>query len=368
MIKKWLKLKKNNTKTIKNNNNKSPGKLKDKDKFNVIGGLLGDKDKRTHKSIWWGVFNIICAISLVLGIIFYVRGMMGMNYEIMNNTTPIGTNLEFSKSRAKVIVKDVWTDKNKDVLVVKLGYPGASRDVLPVDGAEYNITLITNDGKKPKIEGKYGILGTEGDAYLFLKGDIEEKAYQIVIANTLQLSTGKGSGNLDKSTKVNDDSLEKALAETSFGETDDNGIMFQSSGSKKKPPKFDNVNFRVNAYTDTTHIYNGSFLNSDGDIDYGKVVSQTSIEGVVNHINNQIKKSEENLKTYKQSQKQYEKRVKKNKKDADAKKNVEDVKDSINEEEKNLKKLKETKRIYEEADFDKSSFGNMQEKLKFQNL
>ncbi|WP_150879535.1 flagellar biosynthesis protein FliS [Staphylococcus aureus] len=346
-------------------------KVKDtpKTKYRIIGGLLGDKDKRTRSAIWWVVIRLLCGAGLVLGIIWFVQGKSAMNYEIKNNTTPIGTQLEFSKNEAKVNIKDVWTDKKRDVLVVKLGYTNGARKMLPTDGVNYNLTLLTNNGKTPKLSGSYGMLGTEGDGYLFLKGDIDKEAYQLVIANQLQLSSGSPDSDTNtKGSEISGDSIEKELSKASFEEADDKGVLFNKFTGKDSEPKFDNVNFRVNGFSKSTNVYDGSFLKQDGSIDYGKVVSKTSVDKAINRIDEKIKKSEDKLKTYEVSKEEYEKRVKKNKKDKDAKKSVEDVKKSIENEEEAIKELKESKRVYEESDFDKSDFGEMQEKMKFMEL
>lgn len=340
-----------------------------KNNYKIIGGLLGDKDKRTRSAIWWVVFRLLCGAGLVIGIFWFFQGKSAMNYEIKNNTTPIGTQLEFSKSEAKVNIKDVWTDKKRDVLVVKIGYTNGARKSLPTDGENYNLTLLTNNGKTPKLSGSYGMLGTEGDGYLFLKGDIDKEAYQLVIANQLKLSSGSPeSSSSSQNTEISDDSMEKELSKASFEEADDKGVLFNKFTGKKSEPKFDNINFRVNGYSKSTNVYNGTFLKNDGSIDYGKVVSKTSVDAAINKIDKQIKQAEDKLKTYEVSKEEYEKRVKKNKKDKDAKKSVEDVKKSIEDEEKTIKDLKESKRVYEESDFNKSDFGAMQEKMKFMDL
>ena len=357
-----------NKKKIKHTEKKK--KLKDKHKYKVIGGILGDKDPRTKKSLRWLIFWIVCMAGFCLGLVLFINGKANMKFEIENNTTPIGTKETFSKSEADVTIKDVWTDKNRDLLVVKLGYNDSARKKLPVDGENYNITLLTNNGNRPNLKGSYGVLGTEGDGYLFLKGDIKKEAYQIVIANQVQLSTGsdtEANGGTSER-ELDEESMDKALSEASFEESDSKGHIFNKLGNKDKAPRFDNINFRVNGYSDSTNVYNGSFLKGDGSIDYGKVVGKTSIDAAIKKADKKVDKRESEVKLYERSVKDFESRVKKNKKDKEAKKNLEKSKKSLEDAKENLETAKNTKEQWENLDYEKSDFGNMQEKLKFKSL
>lgn len=365
-IKKITKKEKNSNKKTK----KKDKKLKDKHKYKVIGGILGDKDTRTKKSLRWLLFWILCFAGLVLGIVLFINGKSNMNYEIENNTTPIGTKEEFSKSGADVTIKDVWTDKNRDLLVVKLGYNDSARKKLPIDGDNYHLTLLSNKGKRPDITGSYGILGTEGDGYLFLKGDIKEEAYQIVIANQVQLSTGGKAGDETGSSEreLDEASMDKALSEASFEKSDSKGHMFSNLGGKDGEPRFDNIDFRVNGFSDSTNVYKGTFLKEDGSIDYGKVVGKTSIDAAIKKADKKVKKRESEVKLYERSVKDFESRVKKNKKDKEAKKNLEKSKKSLEDAKENLETAKKTKEQWKNLDYDKSDFGDMQEELKFKTI
>lgn len=345
-------------------------KQKDKHKFKVIGGILGDKDPRTRKALRWLIFWLVCMAGLIFGIIGFVHGKSNMNFEIQNNTTPIGTKEEFSKSKANVTIKDVWTDKNRDLLVVKLGYDDASRRKLPIDGESYNLTVLTNNNKKLNLKGSYGILGTEGDGYLFLKGDIKKQAYQIVISNQVQLATGSdgGAAQADHERELDEESMDKALSEASFEDSDSKGHILSKFTNKKGEPRFDNIDFRVNGYSDSTKVYKGSFLKEDGSIDYGKVVGKTSISAAIDKADKKVKKRQSDVELYERSVENFESSVKKNKKDKEAKKNLEKSKKSLEDAKDNLEKAEKAKEKWENLDYDKSDFGNMQEKLKFQTL
>lgn len=339
--------------------------IRDKDKYKVIGGLLGDHSRMTVEGVVKGVLFLIFSALVIIAIVKSPKDLAEMSKYKMSNTTPIGQELEFSKSKATLYLKDVWTDKDRDMTVVKLGYNKAARKKLSTMGENYHLHMIADKGHAPKVKVQYGILDTEGDGYLFIKGKLEKRAYQIVIANTLDL----GDGNLDdtsSASKYADKSLSEAISKTSSNATNDKGLLFGSGNvDKEDQPKADNIDFRVNPYSDTTHVFKeGSFLNGDGSINYGKVVGQTSVKKVIGDLEKEISQSESNLESLEAAKKEYEGRLKKKKDNSEAKGNLENAKSSIDSEKENLKKLKDKKAQYENDEFDREDFGEMQENIK----
>ncbi|MCW0998231.1 flagellar biosynthesis protein FliS, partial [Streptococcus anginosus] len=87
-------------------------------------------------------------------------------------------------SEAKLKFGGAWTDKNRDVTVVKLGYNKKAREELSTKGTQYKLFVVDNDNKIQKhAKISYGILGTQGDGFLIIDGKLDKKAYQIVMTN-----------------------------------------------------------------------------------------------------------------------------------------------------------------------------------------
>lgn len=348
----------------KNSKVKKNKKPRDKDKYKIIGGLLGDHSRMTVEGVVKGILFVIFSGLVIFAVVKAPTDLSEMSKYKMSNTTPIGQELEFSKSGAAINLKDVWTDKNRDLTVVKLGYNKAARKKLSTTGKNYHLHMITDKGHVPKAEVEYGILNTEGDGYLFIKGDLEKRAYQIVIANTLNLGSNHNEAT-DSASKYADKSLSEAISKTSSNATNDKGLLFGGGNvDKEDQPKADNIDFRVNPYSPTTHVYKeGSFLNSDGSINYGKVVGQTSVKDVLKDLNKDISKSETNLESLEAAKKEYEGRLKKEKKNTEAKSNLEEAKSSIDSEKDNLQKLKDKRNQYEKDKFGEEDFGDMQDEI-----
>lgn len=352
------------------------------ERFEMYHSILGDKAETTRKGFSTFAFLMFLFIGAILTVVWLFVAQLNYNQFKRDNTTDIGTELKFTKSGAKVSIGDVWTDKSRDVVMVKLKYDNAARKLLSTNGKKYKLYLIDEKRRKPKdLSMSYGVLGTEGDGYLFLKGNIKEQAYHILITNQVEFLTGgsdsDSSGSEDDglgetssisdqdADDLTDSAIRESLSDVNQGDVSDNGII---QFNKKDKPRLDYIDFRVNAYSDTTNVYDGSFIDDKGDIDYGKVIEQTSLKQAIKTINDDIKKREDAEKRYNASIHEYKTRLEENEDDTKAKTNLEDAKDSKEQNEEELKNLRKLKKRYEEADFNKESFGEMQEEYKAETL
>lgn len=355
---------------------KKPKKKRKKKRFEgkpqMFHSMWGDKDKRTKRNVIFLVMLVATIIGAIITTIWLISGFYKYHQYQKNNTTEIGTELEYSKSGAKVTISSVWTDTNRDVAMIRLSYDKTARNLLSTNGKNYKLYLIDKNGTKPKdLHLAYGVLGTEGDGYLFVKGNLEEQAYTFLITNQVELDAGSDAGASadDDPTSSSDvisqdaddvttDSIKSSLAEVGEEDIDDNGIL--NFSNKTATPDLDYITFRVNAFSDSTKVYKGSFLDDKGEIDYQKLIRQTSLQQKVKQIDEKIKQKEKQDDVYGESIKEYDSRLKENKDDEVAKENLENVKESrkqINEELENLKKIREK---YEQANFGREDFGEMQ--------
>lgn len=352
---------------------------KKQSKYEIEGGIGGDHDPRTKRDV---KTLIICMLGFSLILASVVTGVFFnhaySNYK-KNNTTELGTTLRFSKTDdAKVKINEVWTDKKREVTVAKLGYPTQTRKLLSTKGKNYKIYMKAK-GERPKAQMAYGILGNEGDGYLFIKGKLKDQPYNIGIENTISLTTeSSGKTNSDSLTSDNEENLETAIS--SMNQDGSSNSWFNSKADKQAEnakSKNDFIKFIINPYSKSTKVYKGSFLTPSGDIDYSKVVSQTSVDKSLNSIDKQIDKRKDNLDTLKTSKTEFEQRVKDEKKKdkkkdsknkdnrtTDNEKNLEDVKKAIEEEKEGIDDLQKERKQFEKADFNKDSFGEMQTKSK----
>lgn len=352
---KWTKLRK---KAQKRNSKIKSGKYK-RNQPNIMKSVFSDRDVRTRKSGRHALVYFILLFAAFFCVAMIINGGKNMYKDTIMNTTKIGTEFLFPLSQAKVNLGDVYTDKNHDLTVVRVSYTQGAHKYLPSDGENYDLLLKSK--KKKNIEASYGLLGSNGDGYIFIKGDMGKQPFQIALRNKLKLATGKdqdGTGNESFSEgKTVDNENEMIDSITGKGETstNKNGIydMFKD---KSKKPKFDAINFRINSYSKTTKVYDGSFLNKDGSIKYGEVVKQMNVKSSIRELDKKINSLESKIDTYNVSIKEYEKRVKKDKHNSEAKTDLKDAKDTKQKAEKSLESYKKMRAQYDDFEFTKDSF------------
>ncbi|MBJ8272598.1 hypothetical protein JGZ01_00060 [Staphylococcus pseudintermedius] len=75
-----------------------------------------------------------------------------------------------------------------------------------------------------------------------------------------------------------------------------NSAFDNDDNAKRYKRARDFIKFIINPYSENTKVYNGSFLTSSGDIDYSKVIAQTSTDSAIKSKENEKEKHESNLK------------------------------------------------------------------------
>lgn len=335
---------------------------KEEDKFDIIGGRYGDRSKRTKQ----GVRHLITLLSLTALLLFslfmYFNKKGDYNADLEMLTTPIGTELAFSKSGVPLIVNDVWTDKDHKSMVIKFEYSGSARELLSTRGKNYGLFMSTSSGNVEVEKAEYGILGTDGDGFLLLKGDFSNRAQQIYMTNLVSLTTVDGLDEIEVTQSNDSKSMTEAISRMNTEDINkETGVAKKEEGDETT---VDYINFRVNPYAENTKVYNGSFLDTEGNFDYSKIISISSIDAILKAKDNEIKKGQENIKKLKVTLQEFENRLKVNPDDEVAKQGVEDIKKAIDEQNGLITVLQEERLRYENAQLTREDFGEMQTKFK----
>jgi hypothetical protein len=359
--------------------------------FEMFKGLFGDRDYRTKQ----GLINALLFLVSISGVIFFtfvlISGIASWESHKQSNTTPIGDEIKFQKSGATLNFGGVWTDKKRDVTAIKLKYDKKARNKLSTRGESYKLYLIDSEGKltKKDVKVSYGIL-TQGDGFLFIKGHLSKKAYQIVLTNQSDIDvTSSTDDDYDEVDELNDDEsttsstdrlarqskdevsdadIEESLSELKQGDVSKKGHLdFGSGKDKKEEPNVDYASFRVNVFSDSTKVFNGSFLDKDNNIDYGKVVEQSSTKDAIKNIDKKIAELEEIQDKNDESLDELEYRVKRDKNDEDSKESIESIKGKQEKNKEKVENYKSLKERYEKYDITKDSFDDMQEEFKILN-
>lgn len=356
--KKWRKLRR---KAHKRKKKIDEGRLQRK-RPNVMRTIFPDKAKESNQSRRRTFFWLIGFFLVFLFSSFIVTGLKNLHHDTIMNTTPLGSELRFPLSDVGLKLGDVYTDKNRNLTVVRISYNEHAHSHLPVDGADYDVMLKSK--KHKNIKASYGILGSNGDGYLFIKGKMGNQPFQVGMRNKMKITTGtdKNSGD-DDSSGVNEVNNKSQMIDTITGKSETssnkNGFVKWFTDDDEEKPKYDAIDFRINSHSKTTKVYNGSFLNKDGSIKYGEVVKQMNINATVKRYDKKIKQVQDKIDTYDVSIKQFEKRVKKDKHNKSAKRDLKETKESKKHKEEELQELKSVRKQFKDYKFDQSSFEKM---------
>lgn len=332
----------------------------------VMRGMFGDSDKRTRASAGILIATLVCVFGLMFAFIGGAVGYSNYRYVVRTNTTPTGTEMVFNESGAEVELRSVWTDAERDVVIAQLNYSQSAYDRLSASGLNYEVGMLVEspeDGPDG-MTMRYGLLGTEGDAYLIITGEFEPKAYQIIVRNMANLSgttTTSTTSGMDIASQNNND-LAQLLSEY---QTDDlnteTGIISNQDVESTRIDIPDYINFRINPYSPATNVYEGSFTNEDGTIDYNEVVHVTSIERVQNDFKARINNSRRSITEQNLLIDEYTTRLQENPNNTTAMQGLEDATTSIRNEKANIAQYIIELEALDDVVYSKQDFGIMQE-------
>lgn len=370
---------KRNKQNSKDGNQKEQSKHVAQDGETVMRGFLGDADERTKVAGGITTIFITCVLIFVVMIFWNIKGFGDYRYIVRTNTTPPGTEMAFSQSEAPVMLDGVWTDKNRDVIVARIGYAEQSNQMLSTTGANYEIGLMAENplaekeksDKETHLAMSYGILGTQGDGYLIMTGNFEEKAYQIIIRNYVNLATGEtqyATNTAGDSVVADPDSNEMArmLAEYESDDLDtETGIVTNEDVENDRIETPDFINFRVNPYSPNTVVYDGSFLDEEGNLDYDEIIRATSISTIENDTRNKINTSRKNIEGYQAQVQEYTNRLQANPNDSGASGGLESAYANIEIEKSNIAQFIQQLDVLQNTSFKQSDFGDIQETMNF---
>lgn len=322
----------------------------------ILDGKGGDVDIRTIRTKRWERTYRYIKVLGVVGVIAFFVGQNQYHLYSISNSTPFGTQLTYTNTKASVQLKAVYTDKNREVTIIQLGYTDTSRLRLSSKGTNYGINFVVDkETDLPSdLETSYSLLGTEGDGYLIIKGKLKEEAYQLVVLN--RFSFDKGSGEMTTNSNTLDlekKSIESILSSQTMNSADKNGLF---NFDKLTGTNQDIINFRVNPYSKNTIVYEGSFLNSDGDVDYNKIVQETGVKEIIATLEDSLEVAKENVISYENAITEYTDRLLLNPDDTKASDSLKTAQDSLLIEQANIEQIKQQIEVLNTTTFDKDSF------------
>lgn len=185
--------------------------------------MKSDSSPRT-KAIARPYYAVIAAIIVfVLGVIGYIGGTMKFNNIVANSSSPVGSEITFSRSGATMTLEGIYTDVNQDVLIARLSTADDSENYLPFRGTDYNVVVSS-----PALKGYteipilFGRMSSDGDFFLILPKP-SDQVYTVLLQNLVDLGNVESANQNPSQTDSNvrsiasdESSLSKALSEFTY--------------------------------------------------------------------------------------------------------------------------------------------------------
>lgn len=365
--KKWTKLRKK----AKKRRNRIRVKYNDKRRPKVLRSIFSDKDPRTRKSGRHALTYLILLGGAIFCLVMTINGFKNMYHDTITNTSKIGKKLTFPLSEAEVTLGAVYTDKKHDLTVVRLNYDNQSRNILPSNGADYDVLLKSKD--KKNVKATYGILNPRGDGYIFIKGDMGNQPFEVGLRNKQTILADGNKANNDSSSdssdlgtdKVEDkDELVDSITTPKEKKENESELVEWFTSDDEDKPSNDAFRFRINAHSKSTKVYDGSFLDDSGNIKYDDVIKQMNRKETIKQYDKEIAELEGKDGLIEQQNaviKENKKKLKKDKENADAKGSLEKAKTNKRNLEKKLDTYKQNRENISNFNVTKDDFEIMSE-------
>lgn len=333
--------------------------------------MFGDNSKRTKQITTNAISMMIAVILFFVGIPWYFVGSHSYNKVVARSSSPIGTTLTFQRSQAEVIISDIYTDKNKDVLIARLSVPPQSQANLPYKGTDYKVFISsksTNGLKEMPV--LFGRFSTDGDMFVIIPKPTDT-VYSIFIQNKKFINnTSSDNSSSIIVEDIDDASISKALSSYRYDENSDTNKNAYTVPSDLA----DIIGFRLTlnpAFKSDSYkakIIDENLLinNSDGtsEFDFEKFFNIVFKESALKVMQNEHDKKHEEKTRMEARLRDYEARLAENANDTTAKQQAESLRSSISSLDSQMTSLVESMSSYNELQYDPALFNNMQTKAK----
>lgn len=326
--------------------------------------MFGDKSPRTQR-IAKNAISIVAASALIfIGSVGYAYGSFKFNNVVQKSSTPIGSQMTFYRSEATIQIKDIFTDKDKNVLIARLGDDSGSN--LPYKGSDFRIYISSPSTDELKsMPVLFGRMSTDGDLFLIIPNPTSS-VYSIFLMNTNYLGVSEITSKAD-TVDLNQESISNALSSYQYSEKQE-----ESGTYKVANDEMDVVSFRLTldpAFNNEMYkpkVVNTSLLtkNEDGTQSFEferfftKVFKEPAIKSLKNDyeaINKQKRQMTKRLDEFSQ-------RLSENENDATAKSGYTSLKDQLKEVKNEQKKIAQKIADYSILEYDESYFTDLQTK------
>jgi hypothetical protein len=258
--------------------------------------LFGDNSKRTKTVQRYVITAVICTLIIALSIPMIFVGRFRYFTKVERSSTPIGTALTFPKSSASITLRGLYTDKNENVLLVRLHRDEQTAGLLPSKGTSYSISIANKQLDNLK---EYPILfdsTTKDGDFLLAIPKPNEDVYTVFVSNNVD------ELNLTTESSVNSVSGERSIESAIAGYE-----ISSDTGVQKTAQNSNVLAFRValkpylngNQYAVTKINKN---LMKGKEFDVKEAYNSIFIEPITENTNSLIRKAQQKIAGYTKQQ------------------------------------------------------------------
>lgn len=337
--------------------------------------MFGDSSPRTKKVAGSAIAVIASLIGLILAMILLISFNNKYNNIVKHSSHPIGSELVFPRSDATLSIKDLYTDKNEDVLIVRLANNSETSSRLPYKGTDYRIFLSSKslDGYK-EAPVLFGRMSTDGDMFLIIPKPSND-VYTVFIMNTKYLAPIQDANinndvqDINTKSQGTDEEIEASLSEAL------SNYQYRPSDSQDKSitpiqsNKADIATFRLTKKPAfDTEAYNPKKLDADllnnDEFDFVKFFDVIFKDSALKRLQDQSDKLTQQSKQYIIAKKEAEDRLKSNPNDNVANQQLSDIEENENRIKEEQSKIAAKIAAYTKLKFTSELFSDLQTKAK----
>lgn len=202
----------------------------------------------------------------MIGILWYIAGITRYHIVLKNSSTAIGTQLQFPRSQANVNIKNIYTDDQKNVLIVQLKVADESTTMLPSKGTSYTVyagskSLTASHLKR--ITVLFGRMSTSGDMILILPHP-QKEVYSFFIMNNQYLGFNSNTADMVNDGQDASDDGQDTDTDTGDDTVDDSDSAKMTPTQKKNAiaaqmaEAMNNYNYQDAVNNDNSNATNGN--------------------------------------------------------------------------------------------------------------
>lgn len=315
--------------------------------------------------------NVIIAICMIfVSVIWIFLGMMRYSSVVARSSSAIGSTFKFERSNSEVTLKNIYTDKNNDVLIARIGLSDEAQLNLPYKGSDYKV-LIGSKSLKGRKEASvlFGKMSTDGDMFLMIPKPSKDDVYTIFIVNTKYVASvdAENLSGANSASKL-DTAINQSITST-LSAYDLDAKKDKSKVTTVKSDDLDAITFRLAL---KPGINNDKYrpetldvsLVKNNEFQFKTFFNEVFKKTAVDSMEKDYKKLVANKKQVKAALNEAEEKLKINEFDKSANQSKTKAESQLEEIDMKISKVTDTLQKYQDLEYDDEMFANLNTKAR----